>query len=586
MSRRPARLISLFSCMALAGAFAGSACSDTFDCGDAFQCEDGEMNGGAGGERMSSDDDAGGAGGEGVLVCAEDTFDCNEDPKDGCEVKAKALTVPSRPESRRPLRSAYTGSLHARKTAATLRPTFVWSESEMEDGCGQLHYEIEVDDSCKPGELNECEFDSPEVKAESEEATYTPAKDLPVSEEAPVGAFYTWRVRACDEANCSEWSDPAPVNVGRTLQDLNGDGYADAMVSSDKGIEVFFGGAVPPIESAARAPGTSRTRFVGDLNGDGFADFAFVKPAFDECGYPGDAIHLIFGNEQSEFSMIQSLCRTGGSPSVEVLPRDVGDLKGDGFDDLAVTRDYGSTENSILIFAGGEKISEPLIELETIHRPYILSSEEQILAGRGDYNEDGFADFLAGGYATASEPNLIFAMPGAPILSRQFDLVHQIEECSRLRWIESVGDVSGDQVDDWILVCVGSESSVLGVIHGGGEELDAFSESFNTDLSLSFVSPALDFDGDGVSELVVGVSGESPLIWSLGEPINDQTLRFERFFAGDRLDAADYNGNARLDIVIGEGPSARRVAATTSFNVVPVNLQLPADAEDFVSLAF
>src|SRR5690606_1459537 len=104
---------------------------------------------------------------------------------------------------------------------------------------------------------------------------------------------------------------------------------------------------------------------------------------------------------------------------------------------------------------------------------------------------------------------------------------------------------------------------------GDSEELAEFSESFSTELLLTFISPILDFDGDGTSEFLVGVKDDSPLIWRFGEPLSDETSRFERFYAGDRVDSADYNGDARPDVTLATGTSAMRATATTSFNVVP-----------------
>lgn len=590
MSHTPtnrARFIAYLSCLLGSIGLVGTACSDSFDCKDSLTCME-PVGGGAGGEKSTSIPDEsrsdGGATAD-VLTCDEGTFNCNNDPKDGCEVKGASLTIPSSPESRRPLRGEYTGSLHAKETAPVLRPTFVWSESQSGDYCGELHYELEVDDSCAPGELEDCEFKTPEVKAESTTAAYTPKEDLPVSEAQPVGAFYAWRVRACDEANCSGWSAPAPLNVGRTLQDVNGDGYAEALVQSNLGAEIYYGGVSPTQESALRLPAALEPRFVGDLNGDGFADMAFTQFAEEECGLQGYVVHLAFGGVKSKPPTIQALCRAGGSSSVFVYPRDVGDLNGDGFDDLAVTRDYSSLENSILVFAGGHKIASPATELETIHREYVLSSQHQIVAGRGDYTGDGFVDFLAGGYAGAGT-NEIYVLNGQPILSREFDMVHRIEECSTLRWIESLGDLNQDQLDDWLLACGGPNSSVLGVIYGGTAESESFSDSFATESPISFVSPLLDFDGNGESEILIGDIEDSPLLWSFGEALTAASPRFARYGRGNRLDVADYNGDGRLDLIIGDGATITRALATTSFNVVPTALQVPSDAMQFNSLGY
>ena len=69
--------------------------------------------------------------------------------------------LPAAPTLRRPMRGAYSGSLHAPASMATLRPTFSWAA--VTPTCGAVSYEIQVDDSCTPGQLDACTFPSPEM---------------------------------------------------------------------------------------------------------------------------------------------------------------------------------------------------------------------------------------------------------------------------------------------------------------------------------------------------------------------------------------------------------------------------------------
>ena len=139
------------------------------------------------------------------------------------------------------MRGAYTGSLHAPAAIATLRPTFSWAA--VAPTCGAVTYEVQADDSCSPGALDACAFPSPELDATGVSAlTYAPTADLKVSTTAPVGAFYAWRVRACDaSARCGPWSEVRYLHVGRVREDINGDGYGDLLALSNRGIEVYLG---------------------------------------------------------------------------------------------------------------------------------------------------------------------------------------------------------------------------------------------------------------------------------------------------------------------------------------------------------
>ena len=116
-----------------------------------------------------------------------------------------------------------------RAAVSTLRPTFSWVA--VPQTCGTVSYQIQGDDSCSPGALEACAFSSPELDAKGIAATsYTPPVSLKVSAAPPVGAFYAWRVRACDASiRCGAWSEVRYLHVGRVREDINGDGYGDLL---------------------------------------------------------------------------------------------------------------------------------------------------------------------------------------------------------------------------------------------------------------------------------------------------------------------------------------------------------------------
>jgi hypothetical protein len=145
------------------------------------------------------------------------------------------------------------------------------------------------------------------------EAEFQPALDLPVSSEAPVGALYAWRVRTCDAAaRCSAWSDVAYLHVGRTQQDVNGDGYADVLAGLAVQ-DIYFGG--PGFDAGAEAqitigaPGSTQARFIGDVNGDGFGDWGFLEADFDVCGSAVPRDHVRSGRSERAGASGVLLCR-------------------------------------------------------------------------------------------------------------------------------------------------------------------------------------------------------------------------------------------------------------------------------------
>jgi hypothetical protein len=188
------------------------------------------------------------------------------------------------------MRGAYTGSLHAATALATLRPTFTWSA--VAPTCGAITYEVQADDSCSPGALDACPFQSPELDATAVSTlAYAPSGDLKIRTTQPVGAFYGWRVRACDAgARCGPWSEVRYLHVGRVREDINGDGYGDLLALSNRGIEVYLGSSQfdvsAPSATIAYSGGNFPPSFVGDVNADGYSDlFGVTTYAPRGCPY-------------------------------------------------------------------------------------------------------------------------------------------------------------------------------------------------------------------------------------------------------------------------------------------------------------
>jgi hypothetical protein len=230
--------------------------------------------------------------------------------------------------------------------------------------------------------------------------------------------------------------------------DLNGDGYGDALLKDIEGkLRPLLGGpggltmsglsTIPCTNSASSASLTS----VGDLNGDGFPDFAAGACKNDPVGkvyvllgtkdglppaptleLAGEAGKAGFGGSVRSAGDVNgdgfadllvsmgggqvgvylgSAAGVGPSPATVLAASDpgsgigggtgVGDVNGDGFDDVAVVQSWDGPgmDNAVLVYLGGPSGVEsgPQVTLKTSPT---VSFGVAVLGG--DFDGDGFYD--------------------------------------------------------------------------------------------------------------------------------------------------------------------------------------------------
>lgn len=292
----------------------------------------------------------------------------------------------------------------------------------------------------------------------------------------------------------------------------------------------------------------------GDFNGDGLLDF-FLNRGNIPQSVEGD-IHyeVVFGREEFfgepgavidsfDVSLVRlqaSLVREdAGSTPLGRFPTLLGDINGDGVDDMVVgefNRLFGEhvpdyIENYILL--GAPQFGEEVLDLSDrsdwrlihINKKYEFSELR-------DYNSDGFDDFLVERYDSDHGKTFAGVVFGSDDVSDIEDQIQSIENGSQIAldfdyplgtWpdLYPINDFNGDGWQDFVathaIVSGGYYSGTIGisVLFGSPE---GFSEGLDvTDLrhgegilltgveinSASRVLPAGDLDGDGRGDLVI-----------------------------------------------------------------------------------
>jgi hypothetical protein len=207
------------------------------------------------------------------------------------------------------------------------------------------------------------------------------------------------------------------ASVG-TAGDVNGDGYADVIVSAsgyDNGEDgegrayVYQGSAVGLIapswsaesdQTSAAFGATVGT--AGDVNGDGYSDVLVGAPGYDN-GEANEGRTFLYHGGSSGLSSLPMFWTTGGQGGClwgwAVGP--AGDVNGDGYSDVyavAATFDNGQgDEGKVWVYHGSLTgiPANPAWSAETNQ----VGAEISSAASAGDVNGDGYSDFIFGSYA-------------------------------------------------------------------------------------------------------------------------------------------------------------------------------------------
>jgi len=376
----------------------------------------------------------------------------------------------------------------------------------------------------------------------------------------------------------------------------------------------------------------AQQRAHGDFNGDGYDDLAIGSPGEDgEAG----AVTLIYGSASGLSATGNQVWKQGvGGILGEAQAGDhfgrvlaAGDFNHDGYGDLAIGVP-GEGTGSIFSYGGLNVIYGSASGLTALGNqfwdqdsPGILGQNEgnenfgSALA-TGDFNRDGFTDLAIGvpgettvllgafsflGALSGSVQVIYGSSSGLTATGNQFwnqsrGLQGTAEPYDVFGASLASGDFDGDGFDDLAIGVPGERkggaqnAGAVNVIYGSSAGLaearnqmwsqgsDGIAGSPNRNDQFSYELAAGDFNGDGFSDLAVGINGEdisghedagavavifgrsgglsavNNQLWSqdtassTGAAVQDVAEDFDWF--GSRLAAGDFNGDGRDDLAI------------------------------------
>lgn len=320
--------------------------------------------------------------------------------------------------------------------------------------------------------------------------------------------------------------------------DVNGDGYADVIVSAPRyndtqgGVFIYYGSSSGLIMTPATITGAPGQHIgyavagAGDLNGDGYGDV--LISAYNEIvtidtgkvfvyygsasGLPATPNHIIQGtNEPDMAGFGRSLASAG-------------DVNGDGYGDVIIGA-HGSTDGSharegrAYLFMGSDT---GLVSTN----PVILDNANQELAffgisvaGAGDINADGYADVMVGAveYAGGYDEGRVYIYLGSTggISTTPSDTLIKVQPPSTLFGyiIAGAGDIDADGYADVLIgdPHYGGDGGITYIYKGTPTGLAAVPDSLHawqlgSGIGTSACS-AGDVNGDGFTDILLGNLG-------------------------------------------------------------------------------
>jgi len=361
------------------------------------------------------------------------------------------------------------------------------------------------------------------------------------------GRVYVYQGSAAGLNPAADWmveSDQDSAQIGwsvGTAGDVNGDGYADAIVGvygydngqTDEGEAYVYHGSAAGLSSSIdwRAEGNQAyanfgyaVGTAGDVNGDGYADIVIGAPYYDN-GEASEGMAFVYHGSPAGLSPTPGWTDEGDQLDAVLgcAAGTAGDVNGDGFIDIVVGAphyDNGETDEGIAFVYYGAPTGPGLTPDWSAEGNQAGAYMGFSAGTAGDVNGDGYADVIIGELLydngqTDEGRTLVYhgsAVGLSP--SPSWTAEGNVADGWFGYAVGTAGDVNGDGYSD---VIVGASRYQNGQVDEGAAFVYMGSES-GLDLAPSWtgegnqqgamfgiaLGTAGDVDGDGYSDIVVG----------------------------------------------------------------------------------
>ncbi len=356
--------------------------------------------------------------------------------------------------------------------------------------------------------------------------------------------------------------------------DFNHDGFMDLVVSSpsygyiygsspSRGkVYIYYGG--PNFSSNTQASvtlegtynGTIGIRLndvinVGDINGDGYDDLYIYATDY---GAPSSQVQrlMFFYGGTSDLNTPDHIMYVPLNTYIYFINK-LGDVNGDGFGDIGFTHYITGQYRVFSIIMGGTYVENVIFTYS-----YYLSYGLCTVSGIGDINNDGYADFTLA--YTNNDPNIgyhlinIYYSNSTGIYNNPQILIQTQEPITKVS--KSLGDMNNDGYDDFM----GYISNYGTHVWLGSDNLNVSTPSYNLtpgwtgdETSRSLVHG--DFNNDGYEDVVGASYNQREAAVYLGRITPNGTsdliihqYTYENF--GHTLAAGDFNADGYCDLTI------------------------------------